>query len=173
MGRLPLSCGLASRLSGQLSPIRGNNLFTSIHPSAGFPLLPAAESPGQIPGTRMGSSKENMKSVKSLKREADKKLQEKVVRDNPRCLLCGDRTFAGHHFIFKSQSNNLRYYQPNLVPVCIKCHYKIHHRQDPEIINKIIRIKGQAWADDLYSRRHTICKMNKGYLKDILKELNE
>jgi 5-methylcytosine-specific restriction endonuclease McrA len=110
--------------------------------------------------------------VKTLKKKADKLLQEKFVKDNPYCLVCGKPTLCGHHFIHKSQSNFLRYDFDNLIPVCFSCHCKIHQSQDPEPTDKIIRVKGQEWADNLYKRRRNIFKMNHGNLKEVIGKLN-
>jgi len=108
---------------------------------------------------------------KTLRNKADKLLQIKYVILNSRCLTCGRPTYCMHHYIHKNQSSFLRYYPPNLIPVCVGCHCKIHQSQDPETLNMIVKIKGQKWADDLYEKRRTVCKMNVGYLRDIIKKL--
>ncbi len=112
-----------------------------------------------------------IKSIKSLRNKADREFQKKFVKENPRCLVCSELTSTMHHFILKSQSSYLRYSESNLIPLCFSCHFKIHHTNTAETTDKIIRIKGRDWADDLYSKKRIIFKMNKGKLKEIIEGL--
>jgi len=111
------------------------------------------------------------KIVRSLEKHADKLLQEKYVQLNTKCLVCGDQTSEMHHYIPKSQSNNLRYDPLNLVPLCKRCHCRHHLSGDPSIVAEIIRKNGLTWDEDLQRRRHIICKLNKEKLQEIVKTL--
>ena len=114
-----------------------------------------------------------MKKLSTLRKKADKLLQEKCVSDNPRCLICNDYTSECHHFVQKSQSRVLRYDPDNLIPLCKGCHFKIHRWGDAAIIKKIIDIKGEKWFDQLQEKRHQICKENKSFYQKIIKRLED
>lgn len=86
--------------------------------------------------------------------------------------MCGSPTSNMHHVIFKSQSNYLRYSENNLVPLCMRCHFKLHNIGDSEILGTIIKKKGMKWFDKLQQDRHIICKMKKEYLEDIIESLS-
>lgn len=117
--------------------------------------------------------KTRKQSLKDLVTEADRLLQEKYVALFPECLVCGSQTSEMHHFVPKSQSNNLRYDPFNLIPLCRRCHARHHLSGDPSIVSTIIEKKGFAWNDDLQLRRHTICKTNKGYLETVIEALSQ
>lgn len=111
-----------------------------------------------------------MKSkLTTLRKKADRLLQEFYTQGC--CLVCGKPATCVHHWIPKSQSNNLRYDPKNLVPICAGCHVKHHLSGDPLIATEILRIRGQSWADDLEKRRHEICKFTVGYLEEIIEGL--
>ena len=112
-----------------------------------------------------------LQSIKTLKRKADRLLQKSFVQEFPICLVCGKPTSEGHHYIPKSQSNNLRYDFTNLIPLCRAYHFKHHMVGDPHIMEVILHIKGEEWAEDLNIRRRVIRKLNKTYLKEVIKEL--
>ena len=88
-----------------------------------------------------------------LKKKLDREIQLKYVPLNPNCLVCGGQTSCMHHYIFKSQSNYLRYDERNLVPLCLHCHTLLHKCGDPRINQQIVRIKGHEWADELQRDR--------------------
>ena len=111
-------------------------------------------------------------TVKSLRKKADRLAQIKYVTLNPICLVCDGQTAEMHHFIPKSQSNNLRYDPLNLIPLCKKCHCRHHLSGDPSIVATIIKKNGFKWEENLQRRRHILCKINQGYLKDIIQKLS-
>ena len=110
-------------------------------------------------------------SLTALKSKADRLLQQVYVPLNPQCLVCGAPTSEMHHYIPKSQSNNLRYDPKNLVPLCRGCHFRHHNAGDPMIVETIGRKKGEAWVDDLQKRRREPLTINITYLKEKIKEL--
>lgn len=113
------------------------------------------------------------KSVATLRRRADRLFQIAFVRDNPTCLVCGKPTSAGHHYVPKSQSNNLRYVMNNMIPLCMGCHFRHHTTGDPMIVETILKVKGKEWADDLNKKRRIPCKLNKTFLKEVIDNLIE
>jgi len=107
------------------------------------------------------------RKIKALKKKCDRLLQQKYVLLNPFCLVCSAPTSEMHHYIPKSRSNNLRYDDMNLIPLCRECHCKIHQENDPRINQEIIRKKGHEWADIIEENRRVICKLNLGTLQFI------
>ena len=113
------------------------------------------------------------KSITSLKKRADKLLQEKYTKIYHICLVCGKTPVQMHHYVPKGRSNQLRYEPLNLVPLCPGCHTKHHLSGDPHIQNTIEQIKGQEWVNSLEKRRYIFKKFNIGYLEEIIKELED
>ena len=107
--------------------------------------------------------------MKRLRNKADRLLQQKYVKG--RCEVCGKPAQVAHHIVPKSQSNNLRYDPDNLAILCNACHFAHHTKGDPKIISKIIEIRGLEFMEELQKRRYQICKFNKGYLEEIINEL--
>ena len=116
--------------------------------------------------------KKDRTALRKLELKADCLAQNRYKEKNPYCLVCGSPTSNMHHVIFKSQSNYLRYSEKNLVPLCMKCHFKLHNIGDSEILGTIIKKKGMKWFDTLQQERHKIQKMNKGYLEGIIESLS-
>lgn len=117
-------------------------------------------------------SKRNARAeIRKLEKQADALLQSKFTPLNPICIVCGGETSCGHHVVFKSQSNALRYSMTNLVPLCSKCHTRLHFSGDPAILGTIIKKKGIKWFDQLQRERHQICKHTKQYLEEIINDL--
>ena len=86
---------------------------------------------------------------KTLRKSADKLLQTWVHHRYNACLVCDSSVgLIGHHFFTKASSNALRYYLPNIVPLCKACHCRVH-MQPHLIVPKICYIMGQEWYDDL------------------------
>jgi 5-methylcytosine-specific restriction endonuclease McrA len=111
--------------------------------------------------------------VSKLKRKADKVLQLKYVPLNPTCFVCNGETSEMHHYIPKSQSNNLRYDPDNLIPLCKKCHSRHHLSGDPSIVSTIVLKKGKEWVAGLQAKKSIIFKLNKTNLDEVLKSLKE
>jgi hypothetical protein len=110
-------------------------------------------------------------SVKYLQKKADKLYQIQLIKLKPFSVISGDPTEVIHHWIRKSQSNNLRYDIKNGVPLTNKEHCQHHLSGDPDVVAQIIKTNGQEWHDDLQKRRRTICHLNKGYLKGVIADL--
>jgi len=103
--------------------------------------------------------------------EADKLYQIKLIKEKPKSVVSGEPTEVTHHFVPKSQSNNLRYDKKNGVPLTNKEHARHHLSGDPSIVAKILEINGQGWFDDLQFKRRVILKLNITQLKEIIERL--
>jgi 5-methylcytosine-specific restriction endonuclease McrA len=121
----------------------------------------------------MKGKKGKKQSIRSLVTKADRLIQEVLVRQNPHCLVCGHRTSEMHHFVPKSQSNNLRYDEINLVPLCRGCHFRHHSAGDPTVVATILDKNGMGWFDELQKRRKIICKFNRVYLENIIRKFDK
>ena len=106
-----------------------------------------------------------------LKTKADELYQKIGITANPYSIVSGKPTEVIHHFVPKSQSNNLRYDFDNGVPLTNGEHTRHHKGGDPEIAATIIKNMGEAWYEDLQARRRIICKLNVGYLKEVITNL--
>lgn len=107
----------------------------------------------------------------TLRRKADKLYQIKLIKEKPKSIVSGKPTEVIHHFVPKSQSNNLRYDDKNGVPLTNKEHSRHHLSGDPAIVAKILEANGQKWFDDLQARRRTILKLNITQLREIIERL--
>ena len=109
---------------------------------------------------------------KYLCNKADRLLQEYIKAKHKRCLVCEAPIFAGHHFITKGNSNALRYYLPNIIPICKRCHCKVHTQ--PHLVEPTICfIMGQGWYDDLIKVKMQGVKANIGWYEFRIEELQE
>ena len=112
------------------------------------------------------------KSHTYYRNKADKLLQEYIRVRYQWCMVCSKPLYAGHHFFTKASSNALRYYIPNIIPICRNCHCLVH--KQPHLINpKICFIKGQGWYDDLLAKKREKIKANKEWYKSKVDELTK
>jgi len=87
---------------------------------------------------------------KTLTDKADRALQDYYRRHFPemKCEGCGQPFQLMHHYIKKSDSNNLRYDKDNLIFLCKTCHSKIHCYGKGQLIEgRIVLNRGQEWLD--------------------------
>lgn len=109
---------------------------------------------------------------KALRKTADKLLQTWVRLQYKGCLICESSVgLVGHHFFTKASSNALRYYLPNIVPLCKACHCRVH-TQPHLIVPKICYIMGQAWYDDLIEIKRAGIKETTEWYKINIETLN-
>ena len=109
----------------------------------------------------------------TLRNKCDKLLQDYIRAKYGKvlCYLCGNRySEVGHHFVYKSQSNACRFYLPNIIPLCMKCHFDIHCH--PSMNDAKITLKmGKEWYDDLEELKHQSQKFNKDWVESNFKLL--
>lgn len=110
--------------------------------------------------------------IRKLETRADVLFQIRFKENNPYCIVCGGESSCGHHVVFKSQSNALRYSMSNMVPLCSKCHTRLHFSGDPAILGTIIKKKGIEWFDEIQLERRKITKHTKEYLEGIIESLS-
>lgn len=115
-------------------------------------------------------------NIKTLKNKADKLFQEWGRATYTGCCLCPGEYSCLHHFIHRSQSLALRWDVCNGVPVCLKCHCRIHSKNDPIDIFKITDYMTglfPQWIDYLRNRRNTVFKISKGRMLEVIQELQK
>lgn len=106
-----------------------------------------------------------------LKDKMDKLLQQINVPLNPVCIVCGAPTNEMHHYVEKKKSLFLRWDKRNLVPVCRDCHCRHHFSGDPRIVQQILKVKGNDWADEIERERRLFFKDSMGNLQSIYEKL--
>lgn len=105
-----------------------------------------------------------MKTKRNYLRDKCDSLIQKINRAScGRCLVCGGYNDVGHHYFPKSVSSYLRYDLRNIIPLCGKCHCRIHMSDDPTINNTIVRKKGHEWLESLEADKRRTIKTNKAY----------
>ena len=101
---------------------------------------------------------------KLYEKKADALLTPIALKNNPNCEICGMPATVGHHFVFKSTSTRLRYYLPNIISLCQKCHYVLHQNKMQTLMSgKIIEKRGLDWFRDIESKKHEIVKADKWF----------
>lgn len=115
--------------------------------------------------------KKKVEPIGKLKARADRALQDAFRRNNPgkKCEMCRVNEFqVMHHFIWKSQSNYLRYVEKNLVYVCNPCHSKFHAFPDPTYPIKLAKMRGSEWVEYIESHKRKLKDDNRKELESIL-----
>ncbi len=107
----------------------------------------------------------------ALKRKLDAVIQKHYIKKYPISIL-GGKTEVMHHFIFKSQSEYLRYKEKNLIPLTNSQHFTLHNK-DGSLSAEIAFIKGKKWFDWIKKSRRILVKQNATYFKKLKKMLNE
>ena len=118
----------------------------------------------------MKKKKVKRKTMSKLKEEADRAMQDHFRQNNPgkKCEMCLVNDFqVMHHFIWKSQSNYLRYVEKNLIFVCNPCHSKFHAFPDPTYPIKVAKMRGQKWVDYIESHKHKLKSDNRVELEEL------
>ena len=120
----------------------------------------------------MTKSKKRKKlpTLRKLRKLADK-LWQQVVQQHKECLVCPGKTNVGHHFFPKHSSNNLRYLTDNGIPLCVKCHFKLHRAEDPSIIITIVEKRGIEWYKWLKQQVKVKVTPNRQWYSDKIQDL--
>ena len=118
--------------------------------------------------TRKRPRKPKLLKIGQLKAKADRAMQDYFRREKIHCEMCPNPYQVAHHFIFKSQSNYLRYEEKNLIWVCQKCHYKFHNNYAQSMVAKLIKQRGQEWSDWIEERKRLLKSDNRQELENII-----
>ena len=111
---------------------------------------------------------------KRLRNKCDKKYQEigRMMYEDKGCLICGGTYSCLHHFYPKSTASALRYNIKNGIPICVKCHCRVHSSDDPTINLQIVEIRGKEWLRGLQSvKRNDFVKTSLKYYETVQKNL--
>ena len=111
--------------------------------------------------------KKKVISMGKLKAKADRAMQDYFRRIKTHCELCGEPYQVAHHFIWKSQSNYLRYDEKDLIFICNKCHSKFHAFPDPTYPIKVARLRGPEWVDYIENHKRLLKSDNRKELEQI------
>lgn len=127
---------------------------------------------------RKEGTKAHMKKIMTkLMKTADRVYQEWGRKTYKKCCICEGKYSCLHHFILKSQSLFLRYDKKNGVPICVKCHCKIHMQQDHVLIFKIEeameKIWGDIWKSHIIENRYKLQDKNIEYFSNKIKEYED
>ena len=124
--------------------------------------------------TRLRKRSKDPKAV--LRAKADDLLMDyiRAKHKDELCWVCGNKPIScGHHFVPKKNSNALRFYLPNIIPICRDCHSKVHTQ--PHWVDPILTLKlGEAWFNDLEETNLAGIKYNMEWIKtqlDILETM--
>ena len=114
-----------------------------------------------------------MNKKATLRSKADKLWYQKCLETyGSSCEICWEKAVQVHHFYRKGSYANLRYNILNGVPLCTKCHFRIHH-QDNRLEDKIRDYMGEGWYSELkaLSKKKPESFQTIGWYNEIIKEL--
>jgi 5-methylcytosine-specific restriction endonuclease McrA len=120
--------------------------------------------------TAKSKKRDKLPTVKSVRNKCDNLLTPIIKKMYPYCLLTGQPTEVAHHHVKKSESNALRYYIPNLIPLTHKAHMALHSHETI-YSSKIVAIRGIEWWDDLERMKRTTVKTDVHFYLEHLKRL--
>jgi hypothetical protein len=106
-------------------------------------------------------------SMQKLIHKVDKALQDWYRTQGLYCLCCGKPANVMHHHILKSRSNNLRFNELNLIPLCSTDHFKLH-AGDISIANAYRKHYPDNWEDELLAQAHVYKKFTRDELNELL-----
>lgn len=116
--------------------------------------------------------KKKREDIRKLEKLADSLFQEAGKKLFP-ISVTGEPTEVIHHFVPKSQSNNLRYDFLNACPSTNGWHYRHHYTSDPTLSDAFRKKFGQKRIDYLTKQRHIPIKQTRERLEKVIEELKE
>lgn len=117
-------------------------------------IKPYSKKNGAIP--KEPKKRKQKTEKQKLQDKADKLYQEFGRLSNNECLVCSGEYSCLHHYFPKSTSTPLRYDIDNGIPICAKCHLRIHANPSPETNNDINHIKGEEWLQELTWKKQNL-----------------
>ena len=110
--------------------------------------------------------------IRKLEKLADSLFQDAGKKLFP-ISVTGEPTEVIHHFVPKSQSNNLRYDFKNACAATNGWHYRHHTCGDPTLTDAFRKKFGQKRIDYLTQQRHVTVKQTRERLEKVIEELKE
>ena len=108
-----------------------------------------------------------------LKEECIKIASDKKLEEHPKCMFCNLPAICCHHFVRQSRSNYLRCEPKNLIPICKKCHFKLHNGYEAMMTLELVKIFGNKWAEDLMRDSRKTIKDDIPYWEKLKIKLNK
>ena len=116
-----------------------------------------------------------------LRKQADRLWYEKAMEGYEdsvgatKCMACDNNAQQIHHFYYKSSYSHLRYDMDNATPLCMHCHFLLHHQDPKKIEELIVAERGKKWNNRLKNKANK--RPLQGYLtikyyEDIIKNLS-
>ena len=93
------------------------------------------------------------KLIKKLEKQNKEKFEIEVYEKYGNKCFCGLSATEIHHYIPVSVCLGMRYFVPNGVPICRKCHSLLKFNQGSEIDAKIILTRGDFWLAEIVATR--------------------
>ena len=90
-----------------------------------------------------------MTKKQQLRKQGDELWRFAVIKKWGQDCVCGDPAAQAHHNWYKGSYGHLRYNLDNGVPLCMKHHFIIHHRDPKEVEEMIREYRGEKWYQDL------------------------
>lgn len=115
--------------------------------------------------------KKRREEIRKLEKTADALFQKAGKILFP-VSVTGEPTEVIHHYVPKSQSNNLRYDFNNACPATNGWHYRHHYTSDPTLSDAFRKKFGQKRIDYLTEQRRITVKQTKERLEKIIEELS-
>lgn len=110
--------------------------------------------------------------ISTVRNKCDNMLTPIVRAMYPECLLCGSDTQVAHHHVHKSKSTRLRYELDNLIPLCGRCHVRLHNNES-YWASKIVEIRGVDWFTRIDKLGRELVKADVHYYIEQLDRLKE
>ena len=112
-------------------------------------------------------SKKTRLKIKAVKLATAKKLKKEKY-----CKFCSKLANTCHHFVHQSRSNYLRCDERNLIPICTRCHMRLHSGYEPLMALELVRILGDKWRDGLIQDSNKRIRDTIGYWEKLLESLD-
>ena len=116
------------------------------------------------------TTKERREKIRALELRADALFQKSGKMMFP-VSVTGEPTEVIHHYVPKSQSNNLRYNFKNACPSTNGWHYRHHEYGDPTLSDAFKKKFGQKRIDYLTEQRRINITHTEEYLNEVIEEL--
>ncbi len=114
--------------------------------------------------------RDKREKIRKLEKYADSLYQTAGKTMFPTSVT-GEPTEVIHHYVPKSQSNNLRFDFLNACPATNGWHYRHHYTSDPTLSDAFKKKFGQKRIDYLTEQRRITVKETEERLKNVINEL--